>query len=140
MNKDEIKNLSKEEKLELVNNGNLFCKQKFRTGLTKKLVNFFFEVMLSAEFLVWVVFTVLFIFALFKFNLAAVTWIWLVYFGISVIFIIARSIRVVLEQKTTLAIQANATASVTTAITGSISDLIGTVFDKIKGNEKGEKK
>jgi len=135
MGKDEVKELSTEERLKLIQSGSLFCGQKFLTGLVKKFINFIFETICSSEFIVFAIFSVAFFSALFIFNFATAVWLWGIYAGVGVIFIIARSIRIVLEQKTTLAIQANATASVTTAITGSVSEILKTVISEVKGGK-----
>ena len=132
MNKQNEKELSAEERLRLVQTGNLFCGQKFFTGLIKKFVNFIFETICSSEFIVFAIFSVAFFCALFIFDLVTAVWLWGIYAGVGIIFIVARSIRIVLEQKTTLAIQANATASVTTAITGSVSEILKTALNEIK--------
>ena len=135
MEKEEIERLTAAQKFALVENGNVFCWKTFKTKLVKKVVNFFFDVILSAEFLVWVFFTIPFFHAMFRQKLWKEIFLWLIYAGISIIFIIARSVRIVLEQKTTLEIKAQATASATAAITGSISELTGKVVDKIKGEK-----
>ena len=135
MSKNEVKELSAEERLKLVQAGNLFCGQKFLTGLVKKFINFIFETICSSEFIVFLLFTIAFFIAILHFELIKEPWLWGIYGGMGVIFMIARSIRVVLEQKTTLAIQANATANVTTAITGSVSEILKTAISEIKGGK-----
>ena len=128
MSKKEVEKLSNEDRIKLVNSGNIFCIRKFLTGFIKKVVNFIFEIVLSAEFLVWTAFSIAFFFAMFKFSLASMMWIWLVYAGISIVFIIARSIRIVLEQKTTLELKMQAS----TSITGDLNQIAQQALDNIK--------
>jgi len=133
MKKKEDDNLTNVQKIALIREGKIFCPNTFFTGIAKKFVNFLFETILSPEFLVWAAFSFAFFFAVFKYELYTLMWIWLIYAGISFIFIVARSIRHLLENKTTLEIKAQASASATAALTGSISELAGTVIDKIGG-------
>ena len=129
MSKEIIEQLNEAQKLALVNNGNLFCWRTFLTGWVRKLTNFVFETILSPEFLVWVIFTVIF-FSFYAKDKEIMPL--LIYAGISVIFIIARSVRHVLENKTTLEIKAQANASANAALTGNISELVKTTVEKIR--------
>jgi len=136
MCKDDVKELSMEERLRLVKEGHLYCGKTFVVGLIRKLVNFIFETVCSSEFIVFAVFSIAFFSALFIFNLAHFVWIWGIYAGVGVIFIVARSIRVVLEQKTTLAIQANANANMSAVVTGSVSEILKAAAEEIKGGRQ----
>jgi len=133
MSKDEVKQLTAEQHRALIETGNIFCWRKCLTGLAKKFINFIFDIILSSEFLVWVAFTIAFFFALFYFKLGKNQWIWMIYMIISIVFIVARSLRVVLEQKTTLEIKMAAEAKATAALTGDVSNIAKTAIDAAKG-------
>ena len=137
MSKEEVEELTPAQKFVLINNGNVFCWKTFLTGWAKKFTNFIFETILSPEFLVWVVFTIIF----FSYYTEAKELMpLLIYAGISIVFIIARSIRHVLEHKTTLAIQMSASASATAALTGDIATMAKTAIEAAKGAAKGADK
>ena len=102
MSKEEIEELTKEEKLTLVEKGHLFCARTFFTGLVRKFVNFIFETILSAEFLVLILFSVAF-FQATSIDLG----LWIVYGVVCVIFIIAKPLKHLINEKTTLNMNAS---------------------------------
>jgi len=129
LSKEELEKLSKEEKLELVNKGYLFCTRRLTTGLVKKFVNFIFETILSPEFIVFACFSIAFFSEDKKENIH-----WVVYGIISFIFIVARALRTLIGDKTTVNVNANATVGATAAlnVVGDLNKAVQQLKDKVE--------
>jgi len=132
MSKDEIKDLSKDEKLTLVNAGNIFCIRKFATGLVKKVINFIFEIILSAEFLVWMIFTIAFFHETTK-----EMWMWIAYGLIAIVFILAKPLKHLIKEKTNLNIDHKTTLGATAAlnVVGDLNKAAQQVVENIGGKK-----
>ena len=130
MNKEEVEKLSKEEKLTLVREGKLFCVRTFIAGIVRKMVNFIFEVILSREFIVFAIFSI----AFYKTSEPKLIWHWVCYAAVGVVFILAQAIRVLLKEKTTLDIKANANVSAAAALNaaGDLNKAASQIIEGVK--------
>jgi len=104
MSKEEVEKLTYEQKIDLIRNGNLWCGKTFLIGLIKKVFNIIF----SREFLVFSIVT----FGMWFFDLFKDKTYFIGYLVLSVVFIIAESLKILIEQKTTMSINANVGASI----------------------------
>ena len=128
MSKDEVKQLSKEEKLTLVNSGNLFCIRTFLTGIARKFVNFIFETILSREFIVFII-----VMLFFLKEKEKPMWLWICFVSVGIVFIIAQALNYLLRNKTTLNIDHKTNLGASVALTGDVSNIAKTAIDAAKG-------
>jgi uncharacterized membrane protein YhfC len=103
MNPEEVETLTKEEKINYIEKGHLFCWKTFWTGIAKKVINFIFSVILSREFLVFVIFSVAFFDTTTKQDVH-----WIVYGCVAGVFIFAEALRILIAYRTNLNLSGNA--------------------------------
>ena len=129
MSKDEIDELTKDEKLHLVNTGHLFCIRTFLVGLVRKFINFIFETILSAEALVFAAFSVAFFMETLK-----TIFMWITYGVIAIVFIIAKPLKNLINEKTTLNINAEAKVGASAAlnVAGDLNKAADQIIEGVK--------
>ena len=108
MSKEELKNISYKQKLDLIRNGNLWCWETFGIGIVSRLQKIIF----SREFVVFVIYTV----AMWQFDLFEKDNGLVFYTIISGLFILVESLRILIENKTTMNINADFGAKLIKAI------------------------
>jgi len=127
MSKEEIEKLSKDEKLYLVSTGHLFCVRTFIVGLIRKFINFIFETILSAEALVFAAFSVAFFM-----EDNNDKFIWLIYGLIAIVFILAKPLKNLINEKTTLNINAEAKVGAALNVAGDLNKAADQIIEGVK--------
>jgi len=116
MSKDEVKELTYDQKIDLIRNGNLWCLQTCFIGIVGRIQKIIF----SKEFLVFAIFTYLF----FKFGNKNDLGHWIVYGTICIVFITAEALINLIGQNTKLNIEAKAGLDVKGDLNSGVQQVI----------------
>ena len=104
MSNDDIEHLTYEQKIDLIRGGNMWCWKTFWIGVVSRLQKIIF----SREFVVFVIFTVLFFLFAKKDELGY----WIVYGSIGLVFIIAEALRELFGKNTKLNLEGKASLNI----------------------------
>jgi len=120
MSKDDINDLTYEQKVDLIRNGNLWCPMTFFIGLLGRIQKIF----INKEFLVFAIFSIAF-YRIYDKE----AYHWFTYAGIAVIFILAESLKILIAERTT--INASLNACIQKNIQESIQKYLGVQNENI---------
>jgi len=129
MSKKELEQLTFEQKIDLIRSGNLWCWKTFWIGIVARLQKIIF----SREMIVFIIFAIPFLICVLVLKTDEM-WHWIIFGIVSVIFILAEALRILVGQKTTLNINADAKVGATVGanLTGDLVNMARTAIEEVK--------
>jgi len=91
MNKDELKELTYDQKIDLIRNKNLFCPYTWAVGVLGRIE----KIVIAKETVVFVLFTIAFFG-----ETARTVPLWGIYAGVAVVFIFTEALKILISQRT----------------------------------------